>query len=202
MSEKYIFIDSIGDVASETRFVLGLVLSTPPQLLEPKTVGSDYKVKASADKFIMISKAPSNDKQIFVTETNSFKKSDLKPLLPTQLKHSIADFWGFKDFIVIKQSYLRSIDIIFINIKINPSPQFLVKAHQSLSMAKNLVFDSDSILYTKESLGSPPEMFNYNVYSKKESCIASSAIKNGESKFVYQLPKTFDIKGTKFDFDL
>lgn len=195
-SERFILINSDATLSSEVRYINANEPESTAQLFQARQRKLEYAIEDGGESFIVYTNHQAKNFQIMETSHQNTAIKNWKPIIKHDPNVYIEDVEVFQDYLVIseKSEGLTHYRIYDRRKKSTHHIKFEESAYLSHPYA-NRIFDSDTFLFTYESMTTPDSVYSYHIPSRKKSLLKQDEVigdfksENYQSKRIYATAK-------------
>lgn len=195
-TDRYIFIESHSSTSSEIRYVDADQPESKLTVFSPRQKDLEYDLEDGGDSFLVHTNYNAKNFQIMEAPKQPTEPKKWQVVVPHNPKVYLESFDAFKEFIVLeeKQDGQNRLRIFHRKSKQEEYIPFKETAYLAQLYA-NRVFDTDTIMYSYESLTTPESIYSYHVNTKKTSLVKQETVLGDfnpdhyESKRIYATAK-------------
>ncbi|SMF14075.1 S9 family peptidase [Pseudobacteriovorax antillogorgiicola] len=172
VTNRYILAESVSTETTETRWVSADSPKDSWTIFHPRKRGLRYEVFDGDDRFFVLTNHQAKNYQLMSTPTSKTSLKYWKTVIKHQADKHLQSARVFKEHIILLEKKGGLARLKIFNRKNNKSSyiKFDDPAYRT-NFYVNAVYDTNTFLYSYESMTTPPSIYSYNFDNKRQQLI-------------------------------
>lgn len=177
ITDRFLLISSYSTLSSEIRLVDADKPKSPWKLFQARQKDVEYSIVDGIDRFYIYTNYEAKNFQIMESPIDKTELKHWKPVIRHNPKVYLEDVEAFKDFLVVSEKAEGVTHYRIVDRKQNISHHIKFEESAYLSYPYvNRVYDTDSFVFTYESMTTPDSVYSYHVPTRRKTLIKQGQV--------------------------